>query len=91
MSFLDNAILNDACAKPLIDCCTVDELKVIDILYNATYLVGVVHRHGDTLALEVEHGEVNGLTAISGVKHETELSWARHNKVRRTVLCPGLE
>ena len=63
----------------------------VDNLGNNAYLVGVVHRHGDTLALEVEHSEVNGLTAISRVEYETELSWARHNKVRRTVLCPRLE
>jgi len=49
-------------------------------------LVGVVHGHGDTLALEVEDRELNGRRAVLGLELEGELALAGDDKVGRAVL-----
>lgn len=48
--------------------------------------VGVVHGHGDTLALEVVHVHDDWLTASFRLVHEFELSGTRSNKVGGSVL-----
>jgi hypothetical protein len=49
-------------------------------------VVGVVHRHGDTLALEVKDVEGNGGRAVLGLEVEGELTSAGDDKVGRAVL-----
>jgi hypothetical protein len=49
-------------------------------------LIGVVHGHGDTLALEVEDVERNGSGSVLGLEVEGELAGTGDDKVGRAVL-----
>ena len=42
---------------------------------SASYLVSVVHRKGDTSALEVIHVDSSGLATVCGREHKLQLSW----------------
>ncbi len=51
-----------------------------------TDVVGVIHRKGDTFALEVIHVLRDRFATAFGRKHELEFPRARCQEIRRTVL-----
>ena len=53
---------------------------------SATYLVSVVHRKGDTSALEVKHGNGGGLATVRGREHKLQPPGAWRKIVCRTIL-----
>ena len=58
---------------------------------TTTYLVSVVHRKGDTSALEVIHVDSGGLATICGREHKLQLPRARREVVSCAVLSRSVQ
>lgn len=58
---------------------------------SIAYIIRVVHRHSDTLALEIEHIKIDNFGTVGGGEHEAKLSRPRNNKISGAVLRQGSE
>ena len=86
--FLARAILNDECAKPVMDyginsvSDRLDQHKAWTTGVIDTYLVGVVHSHSHTWSFEVVYIHHRRGRPISRSIDKLELAWSRSDVVR---------
>ena len=78
---MDKAILNEECAKPVMDYKMTDMRSGILDSFGRAYLVGVVHAHSNTLALKVVHIECGRRATISWSIDELQLSSSRNDEI----------
>ena len=82
--FLESAILNDECAKPVMDCMKVR--ATFCTMTFATHLVCVVHTHSNSPSLEIIHIQYCRRFAISRSIYKLQLARSWSNEIRRPVL-----
>lgn len=83
--FLAKAILNDACAKPVIDY-ALSGFTRFAALSRHTHFICIVHAHGNTLPLEVVNVHDSLLAAVGWCIDELKLAGAWGDEVCGPVL-----